>query len=164
MGKQSLYEHSIRVPLIMSGPGVPEGKRTDALCYLVDLYPTICEMLEIEIPESIEGESLTGIVRGRDAAVRDSVFYAYALEQRGIRAGRYKLLTYLVDGTRTTQLFDLQEDPWEMHNLADSADMQSVRRKLEVLLAERMRELDDPCNVSLADWGCQDDALDDAGK
>lgn len=164
MGKQSLYEHSIRVPLILSGPGIPEDTRTDALCYLNDLYPTICEMLGVAIPESVEGRSLRPVIRDPGAEVRDTVFYAYKNQQRGIRAGRYKLLAYLVEGQRTTQLFDLEDDPWEMRNLADSPDHQSVRRKLETMLAGRMKELDDPCDLTRPDWGCQAETTEDSDK
>ena len=58
MGKQSLYEHSIRVPLMMAGPGVPAGKRSEAFAYLIDIFPTLCELTGVPTPETVEGRSL----------------------------------------------------------------------------------------------------------
>src|SRR5260370_29375322 len=58
LGKQNLYDHSIRVPLIMSGRGVPGGKRADTLCYLLDLFPTLCDLTGLPTPSPLEGRSL----------------------------------------------------------------------------------------------------------
>jgi arylsulfatase A-like enzyme len=57
MGKQSLYEHSIHVPLLMAGPGIAAGARSDAFVYLLDIYPTLCELVGVEVPKSVEGVS-----------------------------------------------------------------------------------------------------------
>src|SRR5690606_25798798 len=62
MGKQNLYEHSIRVPLIISGPGIPQGEKRETLCYLLDLFPTLCEFIDIPTPDSVEGVSFAPVI------------------------------------------------------------------------------------------------------
>jgi arylsulfatase A-like enzyme len=119
MGKQNLYEHSVHVPLIISGPGIPKGRKRDALCYVHDIYPTTCELVGVSIPDSVRSKSLVPVIQDSKKKVTDSVFFAYKDIQRGIRGTRYKLIAYLVNGNPTVQLFDLQTDPWELKNLAD---------------------------------------------
>jgi len=118
MGKQNIYEHSVHVPLVICGPGIPKGKKRDAFCYLLDIYPTICDLIGVSIPSSVEGRSLATVIRGQKRGSRKTLFFAYKDVQRGIKDARYKLIEYLVDGKRTTQLFDLRSDRWELNNLA----------------------------------------------
>ena len=119
MGKQNLYEHSVRVPLIISGPGIPKGHKRDALCYVHDIYRTLCELLRVSVPASVKSKSLVPVIQDSKKKVRNSVFFAYKDIQRGVRSTCYKLIAYLVNGKPTIQLFDLQTDPWELKNLAD---------------------------------------------
>lgn len=117
LGKQNLYDHSVRVPLIMSGPDLPMGAVREQLCYQHDLHPTLLEMAGS--PGEEEGfQSLCRILRDPARESRSHVGCAYENLQRMIRSDRYKLIEYDVSGTRRTELFDLQEDPWEVNNLA----------------------------------------------
>ena len=133
LGKQSLYDHSVRVPLVMTGPGLPHGGRCDALCYLHDVFPTVCEMAGVPTPESVEGRSLLPIVRGEEPA-RESLFFAYMNVQRAVRDERYKLIEYFVDGQHTRQLFDLAGDP----------DCAQHRERLHDRLADWQSAVGDP--------------------
>ena len=130
MGKQNLYEHSIHIPLIIRGPGIARGQKRDTLCYLHDVYPTLCELADLSVPSSVKSSSLIPIVKGRKRDPTKTLFFAYKDFQRAVRDSRYKLIEYAVNGQRTTQLFDLEADPWEMDNLADSL---SYVRKLNQL-------------------------------
>ncbi len=158
MGKQNLYEHSVRVPLLISGPGVPRGQSCDALCYLLDIYPTLCELLGVSIPESVEGRSLAPLLKDPKRTVRDSVFYVYKNVQRGVRSGHWKLIKYNVKGKQITQLFDLQRDPWEMKNLADDASHAARVDELTNLLKDWMRKTDDKANLDKPSWGVPRDS------
>ncbi len=62
-GKQCHYEHSIRVPFVIAGPGIPENELRDTYVYLMDIFPTLCEMTGIEIPESVEGKSFWNCIQ-----------------------------------------------------------------------------------------------------
>jgi len=139
-GKQNMYEHSVHVPLIMSGPGIPAGGKRDAFCYLIDIYPTLCDLADLAIPESVEGESLVPLIDEPGAKVRETLFFAYKDIQRSVRDERYKLIEYVVKGRRTTQLLDLQEDPWETRNLADDP---AHKEHLDRLRAELLRLKDE---------------------
>jgi len=143
MGKQNNYDHSVRVPLIMAGPGVPVGERRDAFVYLLDIYPTLCDLTGIPIPDSVDGVSLVPAMRDPSERIRDTLYLAYKDVQRSVRDSRYKLIEYVVHGQRTTQLFDLQKDPIEVHNLADDPTYAAKVMELRAKLARLRDEWDD---------------------
>ncbi len=116
LGKQSVYEHSMHCPLIVSGPGIPKGKETRAFSYLLDLYPTICSLTGVPGPGGLDGHDLRPIWEGRAEKVRDSVFLPFRNVQRSVRDERWKLICYPQIAHR--QLFDLRDDPHETENLA----------------------------------------------
>lgn len=123
LGKQNLYSHSIRVPSIFAGPGVPEGKTVDALTYLYDVFPTVCELTAVACPDTVEGRSLVPLMNGSAERVRETVFAAYRDIQRTVSDGRWKLIRYYVSeetgaGTNRIQLFDLANDPGETTELS----------------------------------------------
>ncbi|MHC4982309.1 MAG: sulfatase-like hydrolase/transferase [Planctomycetota bacterium] len=148
MGKQNLYEHSMGVPLIFSGPGIGAGKSSDAFCYLFDVYPTVCELAGAEIPESPEGKSLAPVIRGKADSVRDTIFLAYRDVQRAVRRGRWKLIRY--PKVNVTQLFDLQADPHETKNLAGEAACGEKLKELTAMLAEQQKLFGDTQRLSTA--------------
>ncbi|NQU42814.1 sulfatase-like hydrolase/transferase [bacterium] len=135
MGKQSLYDHSVRVPLIMAGPGIPAGARRETFCYLIDIYPTLCDLIGVQIPSTVEGRSLIPALGDSGAEIRDHLLLAYRHLMRGVREGNLKLIETVVEGRRTTQIFDLAEDPYELQNLAQvskhAGDLERLRRRLE---------------------------------
>ncbi len=147
MGKQNLYEH-VKPPLIFAGPGIPRGQ-SHALAYLYDLFPTICALAGAKTPVVVEGRSLLPVIRGRQAKVRDWLFGAYRDCQRMIRDERWKLLEYNAGGARNTQLFDLQNDPDELHNLAADPAQGAQVKRLRSLLIRAQKEFDDPCPTFL---------------
>lgn len=64
MGKQNVYEHSVGVPLMIKGAGSNvQGKKSDKLCYLIDVFPTLCDMTGTDIPASVDGVSLVPVIR-----------------------------------------------------------------------------------------------------
>jgi len=161
LGKQNIYDHSVRVPLLISGPGIPEGQRRDSLCTLADIFPTLCEMLDLPRPESVEGRSLVPSLQDKDVKIRESVFLAYRKFQRGIRTDDdWKLLEYNVRGRRTTQLFELKKDPWETANLASDPVFSDQKSRLSGLLKQHMRELGDFCDLDEPNWGLPEEKTD----
>ncbi len=138
LGKQNLYEHSMKSPLIVVGPGIPSQRSIDALVYLFDLFPTICHLAHATIPQGVEGRDLVPLWRGDATAVHNSLFTAYENSQRAVRDTRWKLIRY--PRINKTQLFDLQNDPNELTDLAgDPQHQPTVDRLMQSLRAWRQR-------------------------
>ena len=120
LGKQNVYdEDGIHVPFIISGGKVPVyGQASDALCYIHDIFPTICDLVGLETPGSVTGKSLKPVILGETEQLREYTYHAYEQFQRACRKGDYKLIEYVlapgfdrnkgeyVAGSRVTQLFN----------------------------------------------------------
>ena len=132
MGKQSLYEHSMKSPLIFSGPGIWHGE-SDAFVYLYDIFPTLCDLAGIASP-SVDGQRFAAVVRGKSQSARDTIFLAYRDVQRAVRKGDWKLIRY--PKINETQLYNLRDDPDERHNLAAS-DRDQAKAMLALLEAQQ---------------------------
>jgi len=141
LGKQSVYEHSMRVPLIISGPGIPAGKSTRAFTYLLDLFPTICELASVPPPPDIEGKSLKPLWDGRKTSIRDSVFLPFLKIQRAVRDERWKLIVY--PQISHFQLFDLQNDPFEKTNVVERAENSGHVQRLIALMKQWQAQVGD---------------------
>jgi len=111
----------IRVPLILSLPGVlPAGKRVERQARLVDIVPTVLDVVRVRPPSDLDGKSLLALLTpGAEEGERDA-FSEFLLfgseEQKSLRTGRFKII-YTFE-TRRIKLFDLQEDPEERQNVA----------------------------------------------
>ena len=133
MGKQNLYDHSVRVPLVVSGPGIRAGRRTDALCYLHDVFPTVCDLAGLPIPATVESRSLAPALAGAAARPYDSVYAAYRDVQRMVRMEEWKLIWYPKIGR--FQLFDMAADPDEMKDLSAAPEQAGRLAELKGELA-----------------------------
>lgn len=134
IGKQNLYEHTVGVPLIMAGPGVPQGKRISADCYLRDLFPTFCDLAGIPIPSSVDSRSLKPLLEGSKTRVHDAVIAYFTDTQRMIREDHWKLIVYPQVNRR--QLFNLQSDPFEQQDLSADPDQTERIAALHTKLME----------------------------
>lgn len=161
MGKQNLYEHSWRVPFIVKGPNIKAGQRVEGNIYLHDILPTVCDLAEIPIPRTVEGQSFKPVLTGAKNSIRSVMYGAYCGGTkpgiRCIKKGNWKLIKYdVMNGTiRKTQLFDLAKNPHEYlpehrqsdplkTNLADNPGYAEKRMEMESLLLSQMQSLDDP--------------------
>jgi arylsulfatase A-like enzyme len=152
MGKQNLYDHSVRVPLIFAGPGIPKNQKTDSLCYLLDIFPTLCNLTDLPIPETVEGKSLLPAIKEPTSTIRDTLHFAYKEFQRGVRKDHHKLIEYAVNGNRTRQLFDLKNDPLEMNNLADDPNQSQTLESLQTELKRWQTDLGDTQEMGKQFW------------
>ena len=170
MGKQNLYEHSWRVPLLVRGPGIKPG-RTSRYVYLLDVLPTLCDLAGIKIPATVDGQSFRPVLEGKTDRIRDTLYGCYCggtkPGMRAVKKDGWKLITYdVLDGkVQRTQLFNLRENPHELlkeHqaadviaatkntpqpaeiDLADVPEHAAKRRELEQLLRDEMKRLGDP--------------------
>ena len=143
-GKQSVYEHSVGVPLIIAAPGIKGGRKAETLCYLYDVFPTLAGLLGVDAPESVEGKSLLPALQREDSRIREHVFFAHAREMRAVRTDDgWKLIQYFVKGKTHQQLYNLKEDPWETNNLANEPASQKKKEALSQLLIQSIGEYDD---------------------
>ena len=142
IGKQNLYEHSTRIPLIFAGPGIPKGKRVDELVYQHSVFATACELAAVGRPAHVEFPSLAGLIRGQGKPVHDSVFCWYRHFQRSVRTKEHRLIVY--PEAKRVQLFDLGKDPWETKDLSESAAHKGLRGELVAKLRAHQEALGDP--------------------
>lgn len=147
MGKQNQYEHTINVPLVMAGPGIPAGRRFAAQCYLRDLYPTLCELAGVSVPGSVQGASLAPVLRDEKREVRDAIFGYFTDTQRMIReTDGWKLIWYPKIGAY--QLFNVIEDPEELRDRVAEPEQEPRLKRMKAALAAWQREHGDPVEVN----------------
>ena len=171
MGKQNLYEHSLKIPFIVKGPQVKSNKKAKGNIYLSDVLPTLCDLAGIKIPKTVYGKSFKSVLKGKAKTIRDVIYGVYSGGTKpGIRTlkkGKWKLIKYdVMDGqVRKTQLFNLKNNPNELliehHdtkiialtgntpkrnqvNLADHPKYALKRKEMEALLLAEMKALNDP--------------------
>ncbi|WP_182871383.1 sulfatase-like hydrolase/transferase [Rhodopirellula sp. JC639] len=144
MGKQNLYDHSVRVPLMVVGPGVEAGRKIDHHVYLQDIMPTTLELAGVKKPEHVQFHSLLPILAGEDSQY-DVVYGAYLDKQRSIRTNRHKLIVY--PAANKIRLYDLSSDPLEMNDVADSPQYASKIKRLFSRLETLQAEMNDELNL-----------------
>ncbi len=181
-GKQNLYQHTWRVPLIVAGPGIRAGSRAEGNVYLLDMLATLCDLAGIAAPDTNEGISFRPVLEGKQSQVRDVLYGVYnggtKPGMRCVKQGDWKLIKYdVLDGAvQETQLFNLAENENEFlkeHqeagvrklsqasprpdqvNLASDPKYADKLVEMESLLLAEMRRLDDPWRL----WNQPDDGL-----
>lgn len=157
MGKQNMYDCSIRMPLLIFGPGIPSGKRIDELVYQHSMYATTCELAGVPVPEAVEFPSLVPLLHAETHPLHDAVFSYYRSFQRMVRTKTHKLILY--PQVQRIQLFDIAKDPWEMHDLVDDpasadikADLMSRLRLFQKELGDKL-DLEHPAREADEAWG-----------
>jgi iduronate 2-sulfatase len=139
--KQSLFEQSARVPLIIAAPGAKKnGTATEALVESLDIYPTVAALCGLEAPKYLDGKSLVPVLDGDAIGVRE---HAYTQVQRGdnkpghaVRTVMYRYIewSYGADGA---QLYDMEKDPFQTKNLANDPAYAQPRAELSAMIQER---------------------------
>lgn len=140
-GKQNLYDHSLRVPLIMAGPFIPQNQQRHGMCYLLDIFSTLGDLCGVEYPKENEGRNFVGLLSGRVSQGRDELFFAYRDTQRAVRDDRWKLIVYPQINHR--QLFDLKDDPHETKDISQDPALAARLDRLTATLERLQREYGD---------------------
>lgn len=148
--KRLMYEPSIRVPLMMRYPKrIKAGTVSDKMALDLDIPPTLLDLAKVPIPSAFQGKSLMPLVEGSGVEWRKDWLYEYyeypAYENippcRGVRTERHKYIEYFTQNAY--ELYDLETDPDEMHNLYGDANYAELTVRLRSRLEELRRETND---------------------
>ena len=140
-----MYDDVVRVPLLIRWPGrIPRAARCDAfVCGALDLARTFCEAAGVDVPPSFAGRDLVAAVNGDGEPPRQDVFATYHGNQFGLysqRMVRNRRWKYVWNAAAEDELYDLQTDPGELHNLArrptGAEPLASLRRRLVDWMAQ----------------------------
>lgn len=146
-GKQNLYEHSLRVPFLVRGPGVAAGAKIDAPIYLQDVMATAIDLAGAPKPEQVDFHSLLPLLRGeRCPASREAIYAAYLELQRAVIHDGWKLIVY--PEAKAVRLYDLAGDPREMRDLASDPAQAGRCRSLFQRLLALQKELGDELDLT----------------
>jgi|GEM_PF-136698 len=148
LGKQNVYEQSMKSPLIIAGPGIPKGGSSHAFTYVHDLNATVFGLARITQPEGMDSRDLTPLMKGGAEMTRQSVFLPFQDHQRAIRVGDWKLHQY--PRINHTLLFDLKNDPHEMKNLAEDPAYAGKREEMMTHLKAAQLKYDDKQALTVA--------------
>jgi len=148
LGKQNLYDHSVRVPLVLAGPGIPAGAKNSTDVYLQDVMATALDLAKIEKPDYVEFNSLLPLLQDDSSTPYPAVYGGYVNWQRSIRQDGYKLLVY--PKVPELKLFDLQADPEEINNLA--AEQPDKVAQLFKNLQDLQQAMGDTLTLALSDY------------
>ncbi len=153
-GKWLMYEESIRTPLIVYDPRLPKsnrGKRTHAMTLNLDLAPTMLEYAGITAPPQMQGKSLVPLITQESApALRTEWFYEHLFDfggkipqTEGVRTERWKYARYIATEPPYEELFDLERDPFEEHNLVKESE--SEYSEVIHAMRDKWRQLREQC-------------------
>lgn len=142
MGKQNMFDHSVRAPLTIVGPGIPKNKKYSQQVYLQDVSATMMDLAGVEKPKSTVFHSLMPYINDDAKSAYPNIYSCYLNLQRMLRTDQYKLIVY----TKLNKLllFDMEKDPEELRDLSDDPSYQSVKREMIDLLNKQQKELNDP--------------------
>jgi len=152
--KHTNFEQASRAPLIIAAPGQKtKGARSESPSEFVDIFPTLCELAGLPIPDCLEGKSLVPILNNPQAMVREAAMGQYPRRINGrpamgysLRSKRFRYVKWLVmdyyKGERTgllaaRELYDMKNDPLETVNLAEQPEYKEVIDHFEKLFARR---------------------------
>ena len=145
IGKQNMYDHSMRVPFMITGPGIKKGQKVDQPIYLQDAMATSLALAGAEKPEHVEFQDLMPIIKGEKKTNVKRVYGKYIDQQRMIIQDDWKLIMYPY-AERKERLYNLKTDPEEMKDLSQNPEyaskIASLKSEFKVLQKEMGDSLD----------------------
>jgi len=149
LGKQNLYDHSVRVPFVAVGPGIAKGRKISAPIYYQDVMPTTLELAGLSKPDHVQFHSLMPLLTGKtDRAHYEAIYGAYLDLQRSVTHGDHKLLLY--PKIKKVRLFDLKKDPNEMNDLAERTETLGLQKNLFARLLTLQAQTGDKLDLRAA--------------
>ena len=147
LGKQNMYDHSVRVPFVISGPDIPKGRTSESEIYLQDAMATALDIADIDKPSYVEFRSVLNDAKSNEnKSHREDIIGIYEHNQRMIRKDHFKLIVY--PRVPKLRLFNLSDDPLEMNDLSTDESYYDLMNDLFEQLKLRQSELADPFPLS----------------
>ncbi len=143
MGKQNMYEHSLRVPFLVAGPGVKAGAKIDTPIHLQDAMATALDLAGAD-REGVEFQSIRPLLAGEKGGF-DAVYAAYMDKQRAVIDDGWKLILY--PEAKAAKLFHLTADPQETKDLAADPAMTDRKKALFAKFRELQERYDDKLDL-----------------
>ena len=148
LGKQNQYDHSVRVPFIITGPDIKRGEKKTGMFYIHSVLPTVLELAGVEIPNTVDSKSIVPLLREEKNTVHDVIYGSYKHFQRMVRTESHKLIYYPM--LEKYQLFDLRVDPNEMNDISNNPEnfdivttLMSELEQLKILVGDPLKN-DEP--------------------
>lgn len=146
IGKQNMYDHSVRVPFLVAGPGVAKGAKNDNAIYLQDVMATALDLAEAEKPQHVFFHSLRPLLNGtQKQSSYDSIYGAYLELQRAVTHDGWKLIAY--PKAKVLRLYHLAEDPQEMTDLAAKPEHAAMKKEMYARLVKLSADLGDQVDL-----------------
>ena len=138
--KQTLFENATRIPLIISIPNLKnKGKKSNSPVELIDLYPTLMDILNINTPKHVVGKSLEPIIKNVDTTIRGSALTRWR-NGYSIKTKRYRLTKWGKNGELGYELYDHKNDKNELNNLEKNEDYSKILDSLKIIIEKRITE------------------------
>ncbi|WP_231691100.1 sulfatase [Aureliella helgolandensis] len=137
-GKNTLWDRSTRVPMIIAGPNLPAGARSSQPAELLDIYPTLVDLCDLPARTGLEGHTLRPQLERANAPRQWPAITSHNQGNHAIRTDRWRFIRY-ADGSE--ELYDMQEDPNEWDNLASHTEFREVKADLAKWLPQIDRPL-----------------------
>lgn len=141
-----MFDHSMRVPVIVTGPGVPKGEKRDQQIYLQDIMATIYELAGIEKPNQVYFNSLLPIIKNKKPSPYPELYGGYINLQRMVRTDLYKLVVY--PEANKVLLFDLKKDPDEIQDVAGQTFYKKILEDMKARLIRQQHHLKDTLDLT----------------
>ncbi len=145
IGKQNMFDHSMRTPFFIDGPGIKKNSRNDTPIYLQDLMPTTLAFAGAEIPDWIEFKSLQPLLNGETESHYSRIYGKYMNKQRMIIKGDYKLIIYPT--IHKMLLFNMKKDPDEMVDLSDNPEYNTLLKSMKSEFQELQKAMGDSLDI-----------------
>lgn len=152
IGKQNMYDHSVRVPFMIAGPGIPRGVKNDTPIYLQDAMPTAIELSGAKVPDYVQFKSLVPLLKGTETTHYDAIYGAYKGVQRMVCKDGWKLICYPT--VPANLLYNMKTDPRELKDLAPNPEYAGKIKELRAELNRLHDHYNDPLDYedAAASW------------
>ena len=144
--KNTLFEICAQIPLIISAPDMKksQGKNTQSIVEMIDLYPTLCDWANVPYPNYVAGKSMLPILKSPKNEIRESALTQIRKKGYTLRTKKYRYSRWKKGGEGMVEFYDRTKDPHELNNLAGKSEYQDIINELDQKLTQRVTDASTP--------------------